>query len=282
MQYSLLNYKQSKYSKQYLDSVYILSNGDTEHTYGCVPNGGIGISVIVKGEGHTLVDNTWIKQPPVSIYGLIDKIQFHKMSIGYREINIGFEPHFLQLFLKDSMSCLLKRQSTDLNYLHKKEDVDYLSERLQNAKNDQEILLCIEGFLEQHLLQEKVDGRILHALDLMQNTPIYKVEDVCNLMKVSATYLRTLFRERVGISPKDMMKIKRIKSALDTRQYNEESLTRLAYSLNYYDQSHFIHEFKDAVGVTPKNYFNNKKLTFDFYNFQRWDMDSFDELNLPK
>ena len=40
-------------------------------------------------------------------------------------------------------------------------------------------------------------------------------------------------------------------------------LTMLAQDLEYYDQAHFIHDFKDICGLAPSLYLKNKS---DFYN----------------
>src|SRR5436190_10168591 len=98
MHYRLIDFKTKPYSNKYLQSIYVLSNGNREYIYGCVPNGEIGISVILNGSSQMKTDTGWVLQPPISIYGLVKKVQFHKMSPFYHEINLGFDPHYLQLF----------------------------------------------------------------------------------------------------------------------------------------------------------------------------------------
>lgn len=275
MEYRLLDHRSRKFSKQFLKNIYVLSNRGEEHCYGCVPNGEIGISIVVSGGSYTDIDGEWVRQSAANVYGLIDRVQFHKMSVGYKEINIGFEPHFLQLFLKTSMANLLKRQSTELYDLFDAHSVDNLYGGVANADNDDEILDVVELFLQKHLVKETVDPRISKAHDLICNQGVWNVEQVSVAVNVSSATLRNLFRDKVGITPKELVKITRLKQALHTKGHSGESLTSLAYKLNYYDQSHFIHEFKQAIGLTPKQYFENEQLTFDFYNFQRWRQSSF-------
>ncbi|MFD0878251.1 helix-turn-helix domain-containing protein, partial [Massilia pinisoli] len=38
---------------------------------------------------------------------------------------------------------------------------------------------------------------------------------------------------------------------------NSESLTAIAYEGNYYDQAHFIKDFKAFTGVSPKKFYAN-------------------------
>lgn len=46
-----------------------------------------------------------------------------------------------------------------------------------------------------------------------------------------------------------------------------ENLSSIAHQFEYYDQSHFIKDFKDFTGIKPKEFFSNKniKLSSFFY-----------------
>jgi AraC-like DNA-binding protein len=39
-----------------------------------------------------------------------------------------------------------------------------------------------------------------------------------------------------------------------------ETLTDIAYESEYFDQNHFIKDFKDLVGVTPKDFLYNENM----------------------
>jgi AraC-like DNA-binding protein len=281
MNYRLLPIQRYPFTRHFLSDVYVLENGNQTHEYGCAPNGEIGISIVVQGEAFINCNGQWIKQPAVSIYGLVNQVQFHKMSPGYREINIGFAPEYLQLILKERVSDLKKRQANILSEWMQPTEVSYLFEKLAKALNDDEILRIINHFLRNHYLSEKPDKRLLYCLEKIRTYQVKNVESLSYEMKLSASMLRNLFQYHVGISPKELIKIHRIKSVLKQGQQKEENYTQLALSLGYYDQSHFIHDFKNAIGLTPSKYFSNNKLISDFYNFQRWQTDSFaDEKNI--
>ena len=98
MNFRLINHQTKRLSAIYLTDVYDLSNGNKEFTYCCVPNGELGITVILEGDCHIKTGDGWQKQSKVHLYGLIDKVQLLKMSPNYREISLGFYPHYLQLF----------------------------------------------------------------------------------------------------------------------------------------------------------------------------------------
>lgn len=80
----------------------------------------------------------------------------------------------------------------------------------------------------------------------------------------SARHLSRLFRERCGVSPKGLQRILRVNAAARLMQRpGETSLTRLAQELGYFDQAHFIHDFRAVCGVTPGTY---RAGLSDFYN----------------
>ena len=275
MEFLLINHRTKRLAAKYLTDVYDLSCGANEFIYCCVPNGELGITVILEGDCHIKTEDGWQKQANVHLYGLINKVQLLKMSPNYREISIGFYPHYLQLFLKDSLHSVNKTNGTDLMDLFKKDKVNKLYENLSQCNNDGALMNKIEDFLKDNILIEELDKRVLVAHHLITNENTYKVDDLSSILNVTPTTLRNLFNKHVGISPKDLIKIHRIKKTLDFDLTSEESLTQLAFELKYFDQAHFCKDFKDSTGISPKQYFSNNQLSSDFSDFQHWSYDSF-------
>lgn len=61
------------------------------------------------------------------------------------------------------------------------------------------------------------------------------------------------FNQVLGVSPTELVKINRFNNALLTiYSCKLKSLTAVAYACGYYDQSHFIREFKQLTGFSPK------------------------------
>lgn len=77
---------------------------------------------------------------------------------------------------------------------------------------------------------------------------------------VSTRQLERLFHERVGISPKQFVRIVRFQEVLRATRTGAEALRRrsglagwaaVALEHGFYDQAHFINDFKTFVGRTP-------------------------------
>jgi AraC-like DNA-binding protein len=69
---------------------------------------------------------------------------------------------------------------------------------------------------------------------------------------VSTRRVQSLFRDRVGLSPKQLLRIARFQHALALARTNAGlSWSAIAMRAGYYDQAHLIHESNDIVGCTP-------------------------------
>lgn len=75
---------------------------------------------------------------------------------------------------------------------------------------------------------------------------------------LSRKQFERIFSEYIGISPKQYLKIIRLQATIYFKSKHENvSLTELTYENGYYDQSHFINDFKAMTGLTPKQFFDD-------------------------
>jgi len=273
MQYRLLDIRQNKFLHHFIYDLYIINTTNEGARYSTAPNGIIGLSLVLEGNSQFFDGKAWANLPVANVYGLIQKPQLIQISSHFSEIAIGFKPYFLQLLLSESMENVVENPNADAYYFFKKPTLNQLFEAIHISKTDLQIISAIENFVRQHIKTEKADNRLLMATELIAQKEVYNVDKVASAINVSSVTLRHLFRQKVGLSPKEFIRLNRIRKAL--KHTNTENLTSLAYELGYFDQSHFIHEFKSCFGLTPKQYYSNKALAFDFYNFGRWTGDSF-------
>nr|ELA7361934.1 helix-turn-helix transcriptional regulator [Elizabethkingia anophelis] len=81
--------------------------------------------------------------------------------------------------------------------------------------------------------------------------------------------LERYFKQHIGISPNLYTRINRFQLALENiRQTQFDKLTDIAYQCNYYDQSHFIREFKEFSGTSPKRFL--RQANEQVANFPEW------------
>jgi AraC-like DNA-binding protein len=77
------------------------------------------------------------------------------------------------------------------------------------------------------------------------------VDELAREWHVSNRTLERIFKQTVGISPKEFLRIVRFREVLRCLGENEESLMRVAFEMGYYDHAHLTHEFIRYAGVRP-------------------------------
>lgn len=81
------------------------------------------------------------------------------------------------------------------------------------------------------------------------------LDRMASMLNVSHRYLQRAFLSRVGVSQKHLMRILRFQKVLQNlTQGDLADLTSIAYANDFYDQSHFIREFKAFTGVVPSRF----------------------------
>jgi AraC-like DNA-binding protein len=81
------------------------------------------------------------------------------------------------------------------------------------------------------------------------------IEDISKKVGYSQKHLIHLFKSNVGLTPKGFLKIIRFQKAIqDIPRIKVLGWSHLALEAGFYDQAHFIHEFKHFSGFTPDAY----------------------------
>lgn len=274
MKYKLLNTHYYPLTSCFLEAAFIMEGEDDPEEYLLTPNGIMGLCVIVKGETFHIHENKPIKLPKVFVRGLHSKKCKNLISPNYKMIGFRFKSEYLQLILRQPISDF-RNQAISLADLFSKQEENWLLEKLLITKGENEIMKIINCFLKKNLLSESIESRINYCLQKIRRSEINSVESLSREIGISTTSLRALFHKHVGTTPKELIKISRLRNAFSSGAQSEETLTQFAYTLGYYDQAHFIHEFKEAIGISPLKYFSNENLTYDFYNFHRLRVNSF-------
>ncbi|WP_126247168.1 helix-turn-helix transcriptional regulator [Chitinophaga rhizosphaerae] len=146
--------------------------------------------------------------------------------------------------------------SVDTQDIFPSAEISALQERLAEAPGHPQRLLLLEAFLLRQLTPIPQDGLILEAASLIkrQNGNL-RIKSLAEALHISQDPLEKRFRARIGATPKQYAALVRL-NALVGRYHDTESLTQAAYEAGYFDQSHFIRDFRQFTGQTPKAYFS--------------------------
>ncbi|MDB6079690.1 MAG: transcriptional regulator, AraC family [Akkermansiaceae bacterium] len=134
---------------------------------------------------------------------------------------------------------------------------DELHDRLLHASSGTRRL----AILEQALLGRLRENARVHpviakaAAQLDRGGEPVEIAALAAAVGWSDRYFIKTFSEQVGITPKVFGRIRRFQGALRRMKRDREcSWTELALDCGYYDQAHFIREFKALAGMTPGAY----------------------------
>jgi AraC-like DNA-binding protein len=138
-----------------------------------------------------------------------------------------------------------------------REEADALERRVREEGATPARIAHVEAFLRSRAAGpdarvEEVAGIVRLLLDEPEITRVDQLAARCH---VSPRTLQRLFHEYVGVSPKWVVQRQRLHTAAERiAERPDVDLAALAIDLGYFDQPHFIKEFKGVVGRTPAEY----------------------------
>ncbi|MCE7044429.1 helix-turn-helix domain-containing protein [Dyadobacter sp. CY312] len=201
--------------------------------------------------------------PQVFLYGQTTKHTNHAAKDHFRNIGIYFQPTALKsVFGIDANE--LTNKHVDISELFKND----LADQLSNSRTTCERIELLSSFLMQQANQKKIENRKVNfaAAQLLRGVSLRHVQ---NELDISERSLERYFRQYVGIPPKMYTRINRFQSALESlRQTPSDKLTDIAYQNNYFDQSHFIRDFNEFAGTSPKHF--RLRANEQVANFPEW------------
>ena len=169
---------------------------------------------------------------------------------------IRFHPngflHFTNISAKE-----MENKPVKLNILFG-EKGEKLEHDILNAKSTRKRIEIAESFLLKLLKSKEVIDRVVKStIDLIsENQGKLSVNELSKKHNINRRVLTRKFSSTIGLSPKQFSKIIRLQSTLKLLLEKENTrLTDLAYENEYFDQAHFIKDFKEFTGITPKEFY---------------------------
>ena len=100
------------------------------------------------------------------------------------------------------------------------------------------------------------DPAVSFALETLATRPhTANVAAVADRVGLSSKRLVERFKTVVGVAPKRYCRILRFQRALQCAERGRQvDWTRIAMDCGYFDQAHFIHDFRSFAGITPTGY----------------------------
>ena len=92
-----------------------------------------------------------------------------------------------------------------------------------------------------------------------------RLDEMSRSAGYSQKHIIQLFKRQVGVTPKEFMRIIRFQKAVESIERQEFiDWPGISYDCGYYDQSHFIADFKNFSGFTPRQYMDHKGIFLNY------------------
>lgn len=153
-----------------------------------------------------------------------------------------------------------------------------LSERVGCAQNLTDIAILLDAFFLKKLTEIKGHNSFVEfaVRQIFSSDGTISVDRLTSQVHASRRYVEKVFKDKIGISPKQYAQIIRVKKIsmymLDPRfNFN---IREISNRLEYYDQSHLLKDFKAIMGQTPSTYLQKQIIfsTPDLLSYlDQWD-----------
>ncbi len=182
------------------------------------------------------------------------RFQVQLMGKGW-VFGIKFRPGAFYPFYRAPVAALTDR-AIGLDAVFGAEGTDYKRRVLACARVD-EMIDCAEQFLRARLPPPDEHIALINTVveQIAADRTITRVAEIADRIGVSQRTLQRLFGQYVGVGPKWVIQRYRLLEAAEQLVQNANvDLPSLAQALGYFDQAHFINDFRATVGSTPAEY----------------------------
>lgn len=150
----------------------------------------------------------------------------------------------------------LTNHVVDAELVLTKEILD-LRERMRDAVTIEKKIELLESYLLDQYLNELHENPFVDfAISKIQVSPDQtSIREISEKVGYSQKHLIKIFRDHVGVTPKEFLKIIRFQKIIEEIESDKNiNWSTVALDCGFFDQSHFISDFKKYSGFTPAEY----------------------------
>ncbi len=232
---------------------YVVSENELESRYKVFPTPGLVIGFQYKGQLACIKDQKETNLSSAGITGVIDTYRVFKNSASIGTLLVYFTEIGFTQFVSPPAHELFNL-SLSLKDIFNKNTIEEVEERLSTSGSDILRINIIEQFLIGHLKDIQTDKLIVEALRLIYlSGGSIRISELIQKLCISQSPFEKRFRKLVGTTAKKFASIVRFNSVLASLSENK-TLTETCYENYFFDQAHFIKDFKQYTGETPENF----------------------------
>lgn len=232
---------------------FCISENPAAETYKVLPVPGVVIGFQYAGALTLLEGSTKSALSNAGITGFADSFRTYQNTAGIGTVLVYFTETGLSNFTDCPVSHLFC-ESISLEHLFNRAKVNEVTARLSAADSDVERIAIVERFLFSELKTFDTNRMLNEAIHrIYQSKGTLRINDLGKQLYTSASVLERRFKNDVGVTPKKFASIVRFNNILEALR-GGAPLLDVCYNNNYFDQAHFIRDFKTFTGETPTGF----------------------------
>ncbi len=189
----------------------------------------------------------------------------HIASDDYTEMIVAvFYPHTIGLFIDTPPSAFYNQEIS--GYDIENRQLSQLADQIFDCPDSELAIQLMEQWLTARIKPSLNIKRIGATLSTMLFNPSIQVGRLAEIACLGKKQFERVFRECVGMNPKEYGRIARFQRALRMMQLGFRDNAGIAYANGYSDQSHFIREFRQFSSLTPKQLVEYQTPYSDLYS----------------
>jgi len=234
---------------------FIIVENETVLPYKVLPDTALVLGFQYKGRLSLISNDQNIHLSASGITGLQNNFRVFKNIEPTGSVLVRFKPGGAAALFALPIHELFE-QSIPLNMIICAHKIQLVEEQISEAQSDTERIGIIETFLQSIRRKYDTDPLVNAAIRLIkESSGIIRIADLARHLNTSASPLEKRFRSIVGCSPKKYAAIVRFRRVMENNSMLTTPAER-AYNAGYFDQAHFIKDFKRFTGQTPEYFFS--------------------------
>lgn len=211
------------------------------------------------------ISGTWETQSKKLLAGQISNHFMLENTGGSGMFGIKFKPYALSRLFGIDMSQFTDKV-VDLDTVLAEEFSSLGASLLDDHSFEEKVRMSNQFFSDLNLPPDEQDKAVLEIVEkIIKENGLISVSELSNSLNIHERKLGRIFNRYVGVSPKFYSRIIRFSYIFSVVQEKKMSWGEIAQMTGFFDQSHFIKNFREFTGEEPSKYIFEDKNMANFF-----------------
>ncbi|PHO08648.1 hypothetical protein CPG37_13455 [Malaciobacter canalis] len=215
------------------------------------------ISYIEKKEKIEKIEKRTYVNAGVGEWFDIFEIEKSFKNVSVKNFKVDLHPHTLmEVFNISPKELVMQNLRVEDIWLNKQDCIDMI-EQIEQSISGEEMILIFEKYFLKLLSTKVIKNNNLYVNDFLNHNP--SLNEFSKQIGFSTRWVQKEYSKIFGLTFKELQNNIRFLKTIEKIENHIASnfslnFSLLAHECNYYDQAHFIKEFKKFTGMTPSSY----------------------------